>query len=96
MTLLRQEALSMVEAVPEERLVAIVEFMRGFQGEMAQPPAREDAGSATLFPPEGETSLDRSRRAFAMLQKYRRKGTADIDCKQELAEILEARHESLG
>ncbi len=43
-----------------------------------------------------DSSISKSMAAFANLQKYRKKDTADIDVKEELAKIAEEKYESIN
>ncbi|MBQ9604979.1 MAG: hypothetical protein IJR45_06155 [Firmicutes bacterium] len=43
-----------------------------------------------------EKNIERSMRAFENLQKYRKKGTDDIDCKKEIEEEMIKKYESIN
>ena len=80
MTVLRQQALQMLEEVPDEQISYVIAFLRDI---------RKNQNST-------DEKLTKSRQAFQNLQKYRRKGNKDIDYKNEIADAIEEKYESIG
>ena len=80
MTVLRQQALQMLEEVPDEQISYVIALLRDI---------RKNQNSI-------DEKLTKSRQAFQNLQKYRRKGNKDIDYKNEIADAIEEKYESIG
>ena len=72
MTLIRQQAMQMIHAVPEDKMVYVINILKNLQG---------------LFNEDVAESVEINERAKAWdeLQKYRGSITDDIDYKSELA-----------
>ena len=85
MTALQEQAVRLIEGMPDERLPRAIALLRDL-GNDNQPKR----------PKEDEEALARSRAAYQNLQKYRRVGTVDIDYKEELATALEEKYASLS
>lgn len=81
MSALRQNAITMLEALPENQLIFIVNIMKELSRLMPQ----EDMGKTEIG------SNDAREQAFAVLENLRRK-VPDLDYEKELAEYREARY----
>ena len=76
MTALQEQAIQIIERMPDERLIRAVRILRDMED--------EDAIE--------ETSLQKSRAACKTLMSFCRKGTISGDYKKELAEARDERY----
>ena len=81
MTALREQMIRLAEEVPENQIPQIISFIEHIRG-------TEKDG----------TAQDRVKalQAYRNLQKYRRRGTEDIDYKEEIAVAMEKKYDSIG
>ena len=81
MTLIKEQAIELIKKLPDDKVIYIVNILEGLEG---------------LYSGNGDQTLSKSQMAYQTLQRLRRKGTEDIDYREELAKALEDRYESLG
>ncbi len=76
MTILKNQAIKLIEIMPEEQMGNIVNFLQNLLTE--------------------NVLLTNSQKAYQNLQKYRKKGSVDIDYKKELTEIINEEYENIN
>lgn len=77
MSVMRKQAIEMVERMPEEKIYYLIHILEGIEGLMA---------------PTGTEEPSDAQTAYQELEKYRRKGTVDRNYKEELYAALEEKY----
>ena len=77
MSVMRQQAIEMVERIPEDKIYYVINILASIEGIMAS----SDIGTKTD-----------SQVAYEELKKYRRKGAIDRNYKEELYAALEEKY----
>ena len=86
MTALRQQAFDMLQAVPEDKMVYIIDILKGFNGAVI------DKGVDTNKLSAKNTDRSKKLAAWENLKKYRGVIDRDIDIKAELAEARDEKN----
>lgn len=81
MTAMREHAIEMVKRIPEDKMYYIVNILENIEG-LVETVSSEEKSESQI--------------AYQELQKYRRKGTADRNYKEELHAALEEKYEGVN
>ena len=79
MTLMQEQAMNLIKRMPDEKIYYLINLLDGL----------------VEMPSVDENELTASQKAYENLQKFRRRGTADIDYKAELYSALEEKYGSV-
>lgn len=77
MSVIRQQAIELIERMPEAKIHYLINILKNIEELMASPNAEEEFDSQT---------------AYQELEKYRKKGIADRNYKDELYAALEEKY----
>lgn len=79
MTLMQEQAIDLIKKMPDEKIYYLINLLKGL---VETPPVYKD-------------ELTNSQKAYENLQKFRRRGTTDMDYKAELYSALEEKYGSI-
>lgn len=79
MTAIKQQAVAMIQAMPDENVSCVINILKGIKG-------------LASFQSRQEDDLEKKQKALANLQQYRGKLPIDLDYKKELAETREEKY----
>lgn len=79
MTLMQERAMNLIKKMPDDKIYYLINLLDGL----------------VEMPLVDENELTASQKAYENLQKFRRRGTADIDYKEELYSALEEKYGSV-
>lgn len=82
MSIMQEKAYEMIKRLPDDKLYYIVRMLEGLEGLV--PPVRND------------DSMTLEQKAYEDLQQFRRCSDVEIDYKEELAQALEEKYESIN
>ena len=80
MTQIKERAVNIIRRLPDDKVIFVVNILEGLEGLCIN---QEDNKTV-------------SQLAYQDLQKYRKVGAGETDGKEELAQALEEKYESLG
>lgn len=78
MTLMQEQAMDLIMKMPDEKIYYLVNLLNGFVETTST----------------DNEELTNSQKAYENLQRFRRRGTVDMDYKAELYSALEEKHGS--
>jgi len=78
MTLMQEQAMDLIKKMSDEKIYYLINLLDGL----------------VETPPAYKSELTDSQKAYENLQKFRRKGTVDMDYKAELYSALEEKYGS--
>lgn len=81
MTVIKEQAIELIKRLPDDKVFYVVNILEGLEG---------------LYSSEEEPGITKSQKAYQNLQRLRKTGIEDIDCKAELSQALEEKYENLG
>ena len=81
MTMLKQQAMEMIERMPEDKVYYIINILQGFEG---------------LFGEQEHLKHGNSQDAYKNLQKFRKVSTEERDYKSELRAAMEEKYANLS
>lgn len=79
MSAMLEKAINMIRVIPEDKLYYVVQLLEGVEGLSAEAA-------------KGTENMTPEMKALEDLQRFRRKGKADIDYKAELAKAREEKY----
>ncbi len=79
MTIMQEQAMDLIKKMPDEKIYYLIHLLEGFAEPM----------------PTYEGEPTNAQKAYQNLQKFRRRGTADRDYKEELYSALEEKYASI-
>ncbi len=82
MSQLLKEAHTMLDEIPEDKIIFLIEIMRGLKGLYSSP--------------RKSSELSDAQKAYIELENFRKPSDVDRDYKEELAKVLEGKYENIG
>lgn len=80
MTQIKERAMNIIQRLPDDKVIFVVNILEGLEG--------------LCINQENNKTI--AQLAYQDLQKYRKEGAGETDDKEELAQALEEKYESLG